>query len=167
MLRKGLPLSPSSLFRIVWLASQHVPEMPCPLGLQVGVTYTQHLGDFWGLTTGSYTGVTSALPRAVLASCVFCSLYDTLSCFLGNEWLLQEQIPSGDIESLSSQPTIALRIPTDCLSPEAVLSVSVFLYYCSADSSACMMKGILFRQPLQITDTQPGCGAPVELTHVF
>ncbi|KAH0506982.1 NHL repeat-containing protein 2 [Microtus ochrogaster] len=85
----------------------------------------------------------------------------------GNEWLLQEQAPSGDIESISSQPTIALRIPTDCLSLEAVLSVSVFLYYCSADSSACMMKGILFRQPLQITDTQPGCGAPVELTHVF
>lgn len=166
MLRKGLPLSLSSLFQIVWLASQHVPEMPCPLGLQVGVTYTQHLGDFWGLSAGSYT-VWWVLPRAVLVSCVFCSLCDALSCFLGNEWLLQEQIPSGDIESISSQPTIALRIPTDCLSLEAVLSVSVFLYYCSADSSACMMKGILFRQPLQITDTQPGCGAPVELTHVF
>lgn len=85
----------------------------------------------------------------------------------GNEWLLQEQIPSGDIESISSQPTIALRIPTNCLSLEAVLSVSVFLYYCSADSSACMMKGILFRQPLQIANAQPGCGAPVELTHAF
>lgn len=85
----------------------------------------------------------------------------------GNEWLLQEQIPSGDIESISSQPTISLRIPADCLSLEAVISVSVFLYYCSADSSACMMKAILFRQPLHITDTQPGCGVPVELTHVF
>lgn len=167
MLRKGLPLSPSSLFWVVWLASQLVPGMPCPypcpLGLQVGVTYTQHLGDFWDLTLV----LTWVRPRAVLTSCVFCSLNDTLSCFLGNEWLLQEQAPSGDIESISSQPTIALRIPTDCLSLEAVLSVSVFLYYCSADSSACMMKGILFRQPLQITDTQPGCGAPVELTHVF
>lgn len=85
----------------------------------------------------------------------------------GNEWLLQEQIPSGDIESISSQPTISLQIPASCLSLEAVVSVAVFLYYCSADSSACMMKGILFRQPLQITSTQPGCAEPVELAHVF
>ncbi|XP_006978499.1 NHL repeat-containing protein 2 [Peromyscus maniculatus bairdii] len=85
----------------------------------------------------------------------------------GSEWLLQEQIPSGDIESISSQPTIALRIPTECVSLEAVVSVSAFLYYCSADSSACMMKSILFRQPLHIADAQPGRVAAVELTHVF
>ncbi|XP_036029248.1 NHL repeat-containing protein 2 [Onychomys torridus] len=85
----------------------------------------------------------------------------------GNEWLLQEQIPSGDIENISSQPAISLRIPTKCLSLEAVVSVSVFLYYCSADGGACMMTGVLFRQPLQIADAQPGCGATVELTHVF
>lgn len=85
----------------------------------------------------------------------------------GNEWLLQGQIPSGDIENISNQPTISLRIPGDCLSLEVVLSISVFLYYCSADSSACMMKGILFSQPLQITDTQEGGIAPVELKHVF
>ncbi|XP_012873182.1 PREDICTED: NHL repeat-containing protein 2 [Dipodomys ordii] len=85
----------------------------------------------------------------------------------GNEWLLQGQIPSGDIENISNQPTILLPIPGDCLSLEAVISISVFLYYCSEDSSACMMKGILFSQPLQITDTQPGCTAPVELRYVF
>lgn len=85
----------------------------------------------------------------------------------GNEWLLQGQMPSGEIESISNQPTISLQIPGDCLSPEAVLSISVFLYYCSADSSACMMKGILFSQPLQITDAQQGCTAPVELKYVF
>ncbi|XP_023571231.1 NHL repeat-containing protein 2 isoform X2 [Octodon degus] len=85
----------------------------------------------------------------------------------GNEWLLQGQAPSGDIESISDQPTISLRIPDRCGSPDVVLSVSVFLYYCSADSSACMMKGVLFRQPLQVADTQAGHRAPVELRHVF
>ncbi|XP_022424419.1 NHL repeat-containing protein 2 isoform X2 [Delphinapterus leucas] len=85
----------------------------------------------------------------------------------GNEWLLQGQIPSGEIESISSQPTISLQIPGDCLSLEAVLSISVFLYYCSADSSACMMKGISFSQPLQITDTQQDYIPPVELKYIF
>lgn len=85
----------------------------------------------------------------------------------GNEWLLQGQIPSGDIEDISNQPTISLQIPGDCLALTAVLSISVFLYYCNADSSACMMKGILFRQPLQVTHTQPGCIDPVELRYVL
>ncbi|MBW00087.1 NHL repeat-containing protein 2, partial [Eschrichtius robustus] len=85
----------------------------------------------------------------------------------GNEWLLQGQVPSGEIESISSQPTISLQIPGDCLSLEAVLSISVFLYYCSADSSACMMKGVLFSQPLQITDTQQDYIPPVELKYIF
>uniref|UniRef100_A0ABI7W2Q8 Thioredoxin domain-containing protein n=1 Tax=Felis catus TaxID=9685 RepID=A0ABI7W2Q8_FELCA len=85
----------------------------------------------------------------------------------GNEWLLQGQIPSGVIESISSQPAISLQIPGDCLSLEAILSISVFLYYCSTDSNACMMKGIMFSQPLQITSAQPGCIAPVELKYVF
>lgn len=87
--------------------------------------------------------------------------------FLGNEWLLQGQTQSGEIESISNQPTISLQIPGDCLSLEAVISIRVFLYYCSADSSACMMKGILFSQPLQITDIQKDCIAPVELKYVF
>lgn len=85
----------------------------------------------------------------------------------GNEWLLQGQMPSGDIESISNQPIISLQVPDHCLSLEAVVCVSVLLYYCSADSGACMMQGVLFRQPLQISDTQQGCTAPVELRHVF
>lgn len=87
--------------------------------------------------------------------------------FPGNEWLLQGQTPSGEIENISNQPTISLQVPGDCLSPEAVVSISVFLYYCSADGSACMMKGILFSQPLQITSAQHGSSAPVELKYVF
>ncbi|XP_004680480.1 PREDICTED: NHL repeat-containing protein 2 [Condylura cristata] len=85
----------------------------------------------------------------------------------GNEWLLQGQIPFGEIEDISSQPTISLQIPRDCLSLEVTVSVSVLLYYCSADSSACMMKGILFSQPLQITDKQQACVTPIELGYVF
>lgn len=86
---------------------------------------------------------------------------------LGSEWLLQGQVPSGEIESITNQPTISLQIPGDCLSHEAVISVSVFLYYCSTDGSACMMKGVLFSQPLQITDARQGCTAPVELKYAF
>ncbi|XP_055976623.1 NHL repeat-containing protein 2 [Sorex fumeus] len=85
----------------------------------------------------------------------------------GNEWLLQGQTTSGEIEDLSNQPTISLELPGTCLPLEAVVSVSVLLYYCSADSSACMMKGISFRQPLQITDTQQGSLAPAELRYAF
>ncbi|XP_008569253.1 PREDICTED: NHL repeat-containing protein 2, partial [Galeopterus variegatus] len=86
---------------------------------------------------------------------------------VSSEWLLQGQMPSGGIENISNQPTISLQIPGDCLSLETVVSVRVFLYYCSADSSACMMKGVLFSQPLQITDTQQSCIAPIELRYVF
>ncbi|XP_006831435.1 PREDICTED: NHL repeat-containing protein 2 [Chrysochloris asiatica] len=85
----------------------------------------------------------------------------------GNEWLFQGQASSGEIESIFNQPTISLQIPDDCLSLKAVVSIRVFLYYCSADSSACMMKGIVFSQPLQITDTLPATTAPVELRYVF
>ncbi|EHB09741.1 NHL repeat-containing protein 2 [Heterocephalus glaber] len=108
-----------------------------------------------GLDLPSGTKLTDGVP-----SCWFLTAE-------GNEWLLQGQIPSGDIENISSQPTISLQIPGNCLSLEVVLSISVFLYYCSADSSACMMKGILFSQLLRITETQAGCIAPVELKHAF
>ncbi|XP_027707948.1 NHL repeat-containing protein 2 isoform X1 [Vombatus ursinus] len=85
----------------------------------------------------------------------------------GNEWLLEGQILSGEIRSLSKQPVISLQIPRSCLSFEAVVSICVCLYYCSADSSACMMKGILFSQPLQIANTYHSSTPPVELRYVF
>ncbi|XP_074855217.1 NHL repeat-containing protein 2 isoform X2 [Carettochelys insculpta] len=85
----------------------------------------------------------------------------------GNEWLLQGQNPSGEIEDISRQPIIALQLPSSCLSSEAVLSIKVCLYYCSKDSSACMMKGISFNQPLQIANTSQGGIAQAELTYAF
>ncbi|CAM5157519.1 unnamed protein product [Natator depressus] len=85
----------------------------------------------------------------------------------GNEWLLQGQNPSGEIEDISLQPLITLQLPSSFLSSEAVLSIKVCLYYCSKDSSACMMKGISFSQPLQVANTNQGNTAQVELTYAF
>ncbi|XP_007665883.1 NHL repeat-containing protein 2 isoform X1 [Ornithorhynchus anatinus] len=85
----------------------------------------------------------------------------------GNEWLLQGQTPLGEIKDISNPCEISLLIPCSCVSFQVILSVNVFLYYCSVDSSACMMKGILFNQPLQIAKTHQGSLAPVELTYVF
>ncbi|XP_038614544.1 NHL repeat-containing protein 2 [Tachyglossus aculeatus] len=85
----------------------------------------------------------------------------------GNEWLLQGQTPLGEIKDISNPSEISLLIPCSCGSFQVILSINVFLYYCSVDNSACMMKGILFSQPLQIANTHQGSLAPVELTYVF
>ncbi|XP_053168040.1 NHL repeat-containing protein 2 isoform X3 [Hemicordylus capensis] len=85
----------------------------------------------------------------------------------GSEWLLHEQNIFGKIEDISKQPVIPLQIPMSCLSAEVVLSIKVCLYYCSKDSSACMMKGISFNQPLDITNANQGSTAPVELIYAF
>nr|XP_056705433.1 NHL repeat-containing protein 2 [Euleptes europaea] len=85
----------------------------------------------------------------------------------GSEWLLYEQNASGEIEDITRQPAISLRIPMSCLSAEVVLSIIVCLYYCSKGSSACMMKGITFHQPLHIANANHGSTIPVELTYAF
>ncbi|XP_077205934.1 NHL repeat-containing protein 2 [Paroedura picta] len=85
----------------------------------------------------------------------------------GSEWLLDEQNLSGKIEDITRQPAISLEIPMSCLSTEVVLSIRVCLYYCSKDSSACIMKGISFNQPLHIANANQGSSAPVELTYAF
>ncbi|KAL8187316.1 UNVERIFIED_CONTAM: NHL repeat-containing protein 2 [Gekko kuhli] len=85
----------------------------------------------------------------------------------GSEWLLYEQNLFGEIEDITRQPAISLQIPMSCLSAEAVLSIKVCLYYCSKDSSACIMKGISFNQPLHIVNANQGSTAPVELTYAF
>ncbi|KAF7253612.1 NHL repeat-containing protein 2 [Varanus komodoensis] len=85
----------------------------------------------------------------------------------GSEWLLQEQNTSGEIEDICKQPVIPLQIPTSCLSTEAEVSVKVCLYYCSKDSSACMMAGISFNQPFHIANVNQGSTAPIELIYAF
>ncbi|OXB62006.1 hypothetical protein ASZ78_006713 [Callipepla squamata] len=84
-----------------------------------------------------------------------------------NTWLLQGQYLSGEIKDVSCQTVIPFQLPRVCLSAEAVLAIKACLYYCSKDSSACMMKGVSFNQPLQIGTATQGSLTQVELTHSF
>ncbi|XP_067995441.1 NHL repeat-containing protein 2 [Melanerpes formicivorus] len=84
-----------------------------------------------------------------------------------NAWLLQGQCLSGEINDVSHQNIIPFQLPKSCLSAEAILAIKVCLYYCSKGSSACMMKGISFNQPLQIASTNQGNLTQVELIHTF
>ncbi|XP_074731433.1 NHL repeat-containing protein 2 isoform X2 [Strix uralensis] len=84
-----------------------------------------------------------------------------------NTWLLQGQCLSGEIKDISCQTIIPFQLPRSCLSTEAILAIKVCLYYCSKGSSACMMKGISFSQPLQIASTNQGSLTQVELIHAF
>ena len=91
----------------------------------------------------------------------------TCSSFTDNTWLVQGQCLSGEIKDVSCQTAIPFQLPRSCLSAEAILAVQVCLYYCSKGSSACMMKGISFSQPLQIAGTNQGSLTQVELIHTF
>ncbi|XP_025973250.1 NHL repeat-containing protein 2 isoform X2 [Dromaius novaehollandiae] len=84
-----------------------------------------------------------------------------------NTWLLQGQCLSGGIKDVSCQTLIPFQLPSSCLSAEAILAIKACLYYCSKDSSACMMKGISFSQPLQIANTNQSSSTQVELTYAF
>ncbi|NWX51764.1 NHLC2 protein, partial [Steatornis caripensis] len=84
-----------------------------------------------------------------------------------NTWLLQGQCLSGEIKDISCQTVIPFQLPKSCLSAEAILAVKACLYYCSKGSSACMMKGISFSQPLQIGSTNQGSLTEIELIHTF
>ncbi|NXE07046.1 NHLC2 protein, partial [Lophotis ruficrista] len=82
-------------------------------------------------------------------------------------WLLQGQCLSGEIKDVSCQTIIPFQLPRSCLSAEAILAIKACLYYCSKGSSACMMKGISFSQPLQIASTNQGSLTQIELIHTF
>ncbi|NXA17619.1 NHLC2 protein, partial [Ibidorhyncha struthersii] len=84
-----------------------------------------------------------------------------------NTWLLQGECLSGEIKDVSCQTLIPFQLPMSCLSAEAILAIKACLYYCSKGSSACMMKGISFSQPLQIASTNQGSLTQVELIHAF
>ncbi|XP_010171510.1 NHL repeat-containing protein 2 [Antrostomus carolinensis] len=84
-----------------------------------------------------------------------------------NTWLLQGQCLSGEIKDVSCQTIIPFQLPRSCVSAEAILAIKACLYYCSKGSSACMMKGVSFSQPLQIASTNQGSLTQVELMHTF
>ncbi|KAM8924099.1 NHL repeat-containing protein 2 isoform 2-T2 [Pelodytes ibericus] len=85
----------------------------------------------------------------------------------GHEELLKGQKTHGEIGSLSRPSEIGVSIPLTCALAEAVLHISACLYYCSTDSSACMMKAISFTQPLLITPGPTSSPSPVDLTYTF
>ncbi|XP_014164357.1 NHL repeat-containing protein 2 [Geospiza fortis] len=84
-----------------------------------------------------------------------------------NAWLLQGQCLTGEIKDVSCQTVIPFQLPGSCVSAEAALAIKACLYYCSKGSSACMMAGVSFSQPLQLTGTDQGSSAQVELIHTF
>ncbi|XP_062463893.1 NHL repeat-containing protein 2 [Pezoporus occidentalis] len=84
-----------------------------------------------------------------------------------NTWLLQGQLLSGEIKDVSCQTVIPFQLPGSCLSAEAILAIKVCLYYCNKGSSACMMKGVSFNQPLHIASANQGSLIQVELIHMF
>ncbi|OCT71267.1 NHL repeat-containing protein 2 [Xenopus laevis] len=87
----------------------------------------------------------------------------------GSEWLLEGQTTQGEIMSVSDPSRIDIRIPLDVSAlGEAVLSISAFVYFCSENSSTCMMKAVSFSQPLHIaTPAITNCPHSVALTHSF
>ncbi|NXI27591.1 NHLC2 protein, partial [Sterrhoptilus dennistouni] len=84
-----------------------------------------------------------------------------------NTWLLQGQCLTGEIKDVPCQTVIPFQLPVSCVSAEATLAIKACLYYCSKGSSACMMAGVSFSQPLQVTGTDQGSPAQVELIHTF
>lgn len=84
-----------------------------------------------------------------------------------NTWLLQGQCLTGEIKDVPCQTVIPFHLPESCTSAEATLAIKACLYYCSKGSSACMMAGVSFSQPLQVTGTNQGSSAQVELIHTF
>ncbi|NXP60776.1 NHLC2 protein, partial [Chloropsis cyanopogon] len=85
-----------------------------------------------------------------------------------NTWLLQgQQCLTGEIKDVSCPTVIPFQLPGGCVSAEATLAIRACLYYCSKGSSACMMAGVSFSQPLQLAGTDQGSSAQVELMHTF
>ncbi|MEE6486798.1 hypothetical protein FKM82_014711, partial [Ascaphus truei] len=85
----------------------------------------------------------------------------------GHEWLLEGQKTHGKIVSLSKPSQIDLKIPLKSPTPEAVLCIGACVYYCSQDSSLCMMKAVSFIQPLQVIPGTQSSPASQDLTYTF
>ncbi|KAM4703614.1 NHL repeat-containing protein 2 [Rhinophrynus dorsalis] len=85
----------------------------------------------------------------------------------GHQALLEGQKTYGEIVSLSKPSQIDIRIPLNSEFPEAVLCIGACVYYCSEESSACMMKGVSFSQPLQVSSGTTSNLTPIELSYTF
>lgn len=89
--------------------------------------------------------------------------------FPGNEWLLDNQVITGDILDLSNPLFISTKLPTIMKDSNSnpSLNLGVWVYYCMEAGNACMMKAASFTQPLQISATPGEKEVTVALTHGF
>ncbi|KAG7492516.1 hypothetical protein MATL_G00014770 [Megalops atlanticus] len=85
----------------------------------------------------------------------------------GNEWLLEGQCLSGDIRDVSQPLRVTVAVPLTARSPDPSLTVDAWVYFCSADEGACMMRAVSFRQPLQIDLTPRDGTVNVTMSHAL
>ncbi|XP_029311899.1 NHL repeat-containing protein 2 isoform X2 [Cottoperca gobio] len=85
----------------------------------------------------------------------------------GNEWLLENQVVTGDIVDLSKPLSISTRLPAVLKDFNPSLTLFVWVYYCMDAGKACMMKASSFTQPLQISADRGEEEITVALAHAF
>ncbi|XP_019738929.1 NHL repeat-containing protein 2 isoform X2 [Hippocampus comes] len=83
----------------------------------------------------------------------------------GDEWLLGAQAVTGAIADLSKPLRVATKLPEAPKQLRAGLTLSVWLYFCTAEGGACTMRAAAFYQPLQISDIHGTGEVTVTLTH--
>ncbi|XP_041671594.1 NHL repeat-containing protein 2 isoform X1 [Cheilinus undulatus] len=87
----------------------------------------------------------------------------------GNEWLLGDQLVTGDILDLSTPLSITTKLPAvlkESISNPS-LTLGVWVYYCLETGNTCMMKAASFTQPLQLNAKLGDGVVTVSLAHTF
>ncbi|KAM8876061.1 NHL repeat-containing protein 2 [Synchiropus picturatus] len=92
----------------------------------------------------------------------------TLSCD-DADWLLGGQVLSGDIVDLSKPLCISTQIPSQLKDYETPrhLSLSVWVYYCFEQGTACMMTAASFSQVLHLNSSTERGEVVVAISHIF
>ncbi|KAM4524884.1 NHL repeat-containing protein 2 [Odontesthes bonariensis] len=87
----------------------------------------------------------------------------------GNEWLLDNQVITGNIVDLSQPLRISAKLPTVIKESNSnpSLTLGVWVYYCMETGNACMMKAASFTQPLQINAGLGEEEITVAMAHAF
>jgi len=95
---------------------------------------------------------------------VFC-----IFCFIGNEWLLDNQVITGNIVDLLQPLRISAKLPTVIKESNGnpSLTLGVWVYYCMETGNACMMKAASFTQPLEINASLGEEEITVAMAHAF
>ncbi|XP_038677972.1 NHL repeat-containing protein 2 [Scyliorhinus canicula] len=85
----------------------------------------------------------------------------------GHEWLFAGQKISGDIVDLVNVPEVFFVVPAQVQTNALVLTIEVCLYFCNKNSKHCEMKGISFKQPLQLSNIGQQTVSKVNLPFSF